>query len=128
MFHGVLSESELLLMKYLWEDTEKGHSGIVFANIMNYTQNQLGKIWKKQTVNTFLSRLKSKNYIAATPSGGKCEYTPIISRTEYFKSVAKKISPGANLDFPNCILDSLATNQPLTYGEKEEILEFIDSL
>ena len=128
MFHGVLSESELLLMKYLWEETEQGHSGIVFANIMNHAQIQLGKPWKKQTVNTFLSRLKSKDYITATPKGGKCVYSPNITRAEYFKSVAGRISPGANLDFPNSIINSLAGNQPLTYEEKEEILEYIDTL
>lgn len=125
MFHGVLSESELLLMKYLWDETEKGHSGIVFSDIMAYTQLKLGKPWKKQTVNTFLSRLKTKEFITATPNHGKCTYLPIVRRVDYFRLVVQRIYPAANVDFPDCIMDGVTGLRPLTQDEKEDIIDFI---
>ena len=55
-----LSEAEYEIMKFIWEQGDN----ISFNDIMEYTQKK-GHTWKKQTVQTFLTRLIDKGVLKA---------------------------------------------------------------
>lgn len=81
-----LSESEALIMEYLWD----ADSGRCFREITKYLNEEVGKDWKKQTMNTFLSRLTNKGLISAELKRGGRVYSPTVTRTEFATGRAKQ--------------------------------------
>ena len=73
-----LSEAEYEIMKFIWEQGDN----IGFNDIMEYTQKK-GHTWKKQTVQTFLTRLIDKGVLKAEKVGNKRYYSPSTTETEH---------------------------------------------
>jgi len=80
-----ISESELELMKIIWENN--GFS--LYAGIMDQLQNK-GVGWKKNTVLTFLSRLVDKKMLSIAKIGRRNEYKALVSETEYHTDQTKR--------------------------------------
>lgn len=55
---NVLSDTEFYILQYLWSL----ETPTTFAEILVHFTEE-GKTWKKQTVNTFLSRMIQKGYL-----------------------------------------------------------------
>lgn len=83
----LISESEGIIMDYLWKHEE----GKIFREIMEYLNVSCQKVWKKQTVNTFISRLTNKGLVVAKNCRGNRKYFPAMSYTEYKQGEAKNI-------------------------------------
>lgn len=66
----LISESEYLIMEYLWNHEE----GKMFGDIVTYLNETCQKNWTKQTINTFIKRLKDKGLIN-THNNIKKEFT-----------------------------------------------------
>lgn len=82
-----LSDTEYEIMCHFWEtEEEKG-----FSELMNYFQNEQDKIWKKQTLNTFLTRLIQKNLLQFKKVGNKKFYSVNMTKKEYEKFCAQEI-------------------------------------
>lgn len=82
-----LSDTEYEIMCHFWvTEDEKG-----FSELINYFQNEQGKIWKKQTLNTFLTRLIQKNLLQSRKVGNKKFYSVNMTKKEYQKFCAQKI-------------------------------------
>lgn len=64
-----LSKTEYEIMEYFWEMGDK----YTFGELMKYFNENLDKNWKKQTLNTFLSRLIEKGLLKK-----KKEQRPVI--------------------------------------------------
>ena len=73
-----ISESELTLMKIIWEQ----EGSALYADIMEQLKNR-GLPWKKNTVLTFLSRLVEKQMLAISKTGRKNEYKTLVLEEEY---------------------------------------------
>ena len=54
-----ISDCEEMIMKILWESEDD----LNLMEVTNRVSTRYGKIWKLQTVATFLTRLKSKGWI-----------------------------------------------------------------
>ncbi len=80
-----MSESEALIMEYLWESEDKRY----FAEIVEYLNRELHKNWKKQTINTFIKRLCDKGLIVWDSVGRNKHYYPAVSTEEYKKGEAE---------------------------------------
>ncbi len=82
-----LSDTEYEIMCHFWEtEDEKG-----FSELMNYFQNEQGKLWKKQTLNTFLTRLIQKNLLRFRKVGNKKFYKVNMTKREYERFCAQEI-------------------------------------
>ena len=81
-----LSDSEALIMEYLWD----ADGGRCFREITKHLNEEVGKEWKKQTMNTFLSRLTNKGLISAEVQRGGRVYSPTVTRTEFATGRAKQ--------------------------------------
>lgn len=73
-----ISESELLLMKIIWESD----GSALYARIMDALE-QRGMDWKKNTVLTFLARLVDKKMLSTNKIGHRNEYTALVLESEY---------------------------------------------
>ena len=81
-----MSQSESLIMKFLWKEGAKS-----FVEIMTFLNEEEGKEWKKQTVNTFIKRLSDKGLIAADETGKNRVYHAAVTDVEYEKGKAEKL-------------------------------------
>lgn len=81
-----MSQSESLIMHYLWREGAKS-----FVEIMTYLNEEEGRDWKKQTVNTFIKRLTDKGLITADETGKNRVYHAAVTNTEYEQGKAVKL-------------------------------------
>ena len=65
-----LSKTEYEIMEYFWGMGDK----YTFGELMKYFNENLDKNWKKQTFNTFLSRLIEKGLLKKEKEGKKTCY------------------------------------------------------
>ena len=107
-----LSEAEYEIMKFIWEQGDN----IGFNDIMEYTQKK-GHTWKKQTVQTFLTRLIDKGVLKAEKVGNKRYYSPSTTETEHICKWTH--------EFKNFMLAFTGGNS-LTEEEARELHEFLD--
>lgn len=73
-----LSDAEYEIMEYVW----KQEGEVIFKDVMAYLQER-GHEWKKQTVQTFLTRLIDKKALHAEKRGNKAYYTPVMTEAQY---------------------------------------------
>lgn len=73
-----ISESELQLMKIIWEQ----QGSALYADIMEHLASK-GLYWKKNTVLTFLSRLVDKQMLMAAKTGRRNLYKALVTEAEY---------------------------------------------
>ena len=76
-----LSDCEEMVMKILWE-SEKD---LNLLEVADRVHTRYGKIWKLQTVATFMTRLKSKGWIDIYKVKRYSYYHPIVSVDAYRK-------------------------------------------
>ena len=75
----LISESESMIMEYLWKQEE----GKTFGDITEYLNTTCQKDWKRQTINTFIKRLTEKGLLVSQNTVKKRVYYPAMNYTEY---------------------------------------------
>lgn len=117
-----LSDSELEIMKIVWENPEEA---TLFSYIMDGMAAK-GKPCQKNALIVLLSRLINKGYLSARKKGRRNEYTTLISETEYQTAQTKyflqKIYEG-NIKglVSNLIMGDLLTDEE--YEDLKTLLE-----
>lgn len=74
-----LGESELVIMKALWQAGEPVNAPRINAAVA-------GRGWKRTTVSTFLTRLTDKGALTCEKRDGQYYYAPALSEEEYRRS------------------------------------------
>ena len=124
MVQNAMSATEFYILKYLWSR----ETPATFSEIMTHFNEEEKKEWKKQTVNTFLTRLAQKGFLNIDKSGKRAIYIPSVSRKKYYEDYAQQIiedSYEGSLKNFDC---TFTENHKLTSNEKEELLTYIHSL
>ena len=67
MVRNAMSATEFYILQYLWTR----ETPATFSEIMVHFNEEEKKAWKKQTVNTFLSRLAQKGFLNVDKSGNR---------------------------------------------------------
>ena len=70
MVQNAMSATEFYILKYLWSR----ETPATFSEIMTHFNEEEKKEWKKQTVNTFLTRLAQKGFLNIDKSGKRAIY------------------------------------------------------
>lgn len=78
-----MSESEMQVMRILWDSPEPVISAQVIEQLSHSKQ------WKPSTVWTFLGRLVEKGYITAKKVGKRSFYSPALSEAQYREAQTK---------------------------------------
>ena len=82
-----MSQSESLIMEYLWKNDE----GKCFSEIMEYLNGELQKNWKKQTINTFIRHLIDKGLVTAEATQKSRRYHAALTPVQFARGKANKI-------------------------------------
>ena len=124
MVQNARSATEFYILKYLWSR----ETPATFSEIMTHFNEEEKKEWKKQTVNTFLTRLAQKGFLNIDKSGKRAIYIPSVSRKKYYEDYAQQIIEDSYEGSLKNFICAFTENHKLTSNEKEELLTYIHSL
>lgn len=124
MVQNAMSATEFYILKYLWSR----ETPVTFSEIMTHFNEEEKKEWKKQTVNTFLTRLAQKGFLNIDKSGKRAIYIPSVSRKKYYEDYAQQIIEDSYEGSLKNFVCAFTENHKLTSNEKEELLTYIHSL
>ncbi|MBP3398906.1 MAG: BlaI/MecI/CopY family transcriptional regulator [Erysipelotrichaceae bacterium] len=116
-----ISDSELAVMSYLWENGPKTASEIIAAL-------QKKKDWSSKTIRTMIDRLAAKEIIKVDRSQKELLFSPVITQKEYEKNTRKQL---ADRLYNGSIAQLLMNFVQQDELEKDEILElksYLDEL
>ncbi len=119
-----LTNSELLLMKTIWESEEP----LTVQEIMARANKQYEKKWKIQTVSTFLGRMVKKNYLTMERKGRTFCYYPLVTEEVYRKKELDRQIAFWGDDGLDALIASFTKTTHLTKEEKEKIRRLLDAM
>lgn len=121
---AILSETELYIMNYLWTV----HEPQTFSQLLQHFTETDGRDWKKQTLNTFLLRLKKKGYLTVSVSGVHRQYAPSVTKEAYQTQYAHQI---VDHDFGSSLtsfISAFTGGEKITEEEKRELMDYLKGL
>ena len=75
-----LSKTERAILEIFWE----AEGPLIFKEIMELVNERLGKDWKKQTVNTYLTALQNAGLLHADKRCARAYfYSPVYTKEQY---------------------------------------------
>ena len=119
-----MSATEFYILQYLWTR----ETPATFAEIMVHFNEVEKKAWKKQTVNTFLSRLSQKGFLNIDKSGKRAIYIPSVSSKKFYENYAKEIVDDSYEGSLKNFICAFTKGHKLTGAEKEDLLAYIQTL
>ncbi len=119
-----LSQTEREIMEYFW-DAEGEHD---FASLMKYFNEEGGKEWKKQTLNTFLSRLLDKGLLERRMEGRKAYYRYRLDRKQYEQEKAKEVLENGYDGKLSHFIAALTGSSHVTEDDEQELLNYIQKM
>lgn len=119
-----MTNSELLLMKTIWESEEP----LTVQEIMARANKQYEKKWKIQTVSTFLGRMVKKNYLTMERKGRTFCYYPLVTEEVYRKKELDRQIAFWGDDGLDALIASFTKTTHLTKEEKEKIRRLLDAM
>ena len=124
MVRNAMSATEFYILQYLWTR----ETPATFAEIMVHFNEVEKKAWKKQTVNTFLSRLSQKGFLNIDKSGKRAIYIPSVSSKKFYENYAKEIVDDSYEGSLKNFICAFTIGHKLTGAEKEDLLAYIQTL
>ena len=124
MVRNAMSATEFYILQYLWTR----ETPATFAEIMVHFNEVEKKAWKKQTVNTFLSRLSQKGFLNIDKSGKRAIYIPSVSSKKFYENYAKEIVDDSHEGSLKNFICAFTKGRKLTGTEKEDLLAYIQTL
>lgn len=119
-----LSDTELMIMEYLWsQNTPK-----TFSEIKAFFEATTNKNWKKQTLSTFLLRLVKKEALYANHQEAKVTYYPALSSEEYYQQYTSQIIQTSFHGSLTSFISAFTENKKLSASDKEELMDFLKGL
>ena len=124
MVRYAMSATEFYILQYLWTR----ETPATFSEIMVHFNEEEKKAWKKQTVNTFLSRLAQQGFLNIDKSGNRAIYIKSVTSKKFYenfdKVIVKDYYKGAFID----LNAAFTAGNKLSAAEKAEILSYIQTL
>ncbi|TCO53964.1 BlaI/MecI/CopY family transcriptional regulator [Caldanaerobacter subterraneus] len=115
-----ISESELEVMKIIWELKQASSSEIV-ERLVKTT------CWKPKTIHTLINRLVEKGALKAEKSKGKAYiYFPVISEEEYRSHASKTFLEKVFNGSLSLMLASFIKEQKVSKEEIEKLKKLLD--
>lgn len=116
-----LSKTEYEIMEYFWSMGNE----YTFGELMKYFNEEDNKNWKKQTLNTFLSRLIEKGLLERKKEGTKAYYHAVVTKTQFKQNKAKAILEECYEGKISHFIAALTGNTKITSVDEQELIEHI---
>ena len=116
-----MSETEQEIMEVLWKSSPKtlGELRDIFAD--------RGKVWKPQTLATFMSRLVEKELIVWEQRGRARYYSPALTKAEYEGAKAKTLLDTLFKGSLQSFVAALYDGDALSEQDIAEMKEWVES-
>lgn len=114
-----LSETELELMKVIWESEPP----VTSTELLQIFAAR-GKGWKGQTISTFLSRLVDKGVLESTRHGRTNKYVPLITPDDYKLAEAEHVLDGLYQGSVKNLIAALYDGDKLSDEDIEELKQW----
>lgn len=124
MVRNAMSATEFYILQYLWTR----ETPATFSEIMVHFNETEHKEWKKQTVNTFLSRLSQKGFLNIDKSGKRAIYIPSVTEKKFYEQYAQDIIKDSYQCSLKNFVCAFTAGHKLTAAEKDELLNYIKTL
>ena len=116
-----LPDAELAVMQAIWAVGGEAGRGDIEGALASHG-------WSANTLNTYLTRLCEKGFLASRREGRTNLYTPLVSKERYLefesRSVVKRLYGGSLGSF----VAALNAEQPLEQREIDELRQFLDDM
>ena len=119
-----LSQTEHEIMEFFW-DAQKEYD---FKELMQHFNEEGGKEWKKQTLNTFLSRLLDKGLLERRMEGRKAYYRYRLDQKQYEQEKAKEVLENGYDGKISHFIAALTGNDHVTEADEQELLDYIQKM
>lgn len=124
MVRNAMSATEFYILQYLWSR----ETPATFSEIMVHFNEDDKKEWKKQTVNTFLSRLSQKGFLNIDKSGKRAIYIPAVTAEKFYENYAKEVVDDSYQGSIKNFICALTAGRKVDDAEKKELLAYINTL
>ena len=117
------SSSERKIMEFLWNEKD----GLSFGEIINLVNQDDSNIRKKQTINTYLTRLIAKNLLIKKNGDTRLKtlYFPKYTKEEYNRKMIEKL---LEENYENSLLEFIKQLSGGEYLSKEDAQKIINVL
>lgn len=120
----LMTDCEQIVMKSVWD----AGKDVSLQEIMKDLETRFHKVWKRQTISTFLLHLIEKGYLRSYRQGRVFYYVPLVKEADYKSEQTKMF-----LDFwfegsPSGMIASLSDMKELSKEEVEKIKELAAKL
>lgn len=117
-----LTATEKEIMEFFWNQSDKS----TFGEIYNYFVDEKHKTWKKQTLQTHLLHLVTKNVLINQKKGNTYLYYPKISKNEYIETYTKEFLDNIFGGSIKKLLFAIRGKNKLDDKSIEELKEFLE--
>ncbi|ROR22108.1 putative transcriptional regulator [Mobilisporobacter senegalensis] len=114
-----LPDSELIIMKVIWDSSEPVGIGKIIEVIAKE------KDWTRSTVQVLLSRLEERGFIKAQKKGRLKYYTPLIDEDLYCKKETKTFLEHFYNNSYKKLIASLVEDNNIGEGDIEDIIQIL---
>ena len=111
-------------MEYFWGMGDK----YTFGELMKYFNENLDKNWKKQTLNTFISRLIEKGLLKKEKEGTKTCYQMKITKAQFKQNKARAILKESYDGKISHFIAALTGDDAITDVDEQELLSQIKAI
>lgn len=116
-----LSKTENEVMHFFWNRNDK----FTFGEVYDYFIDEKGKTWKKQTLQTYLSRLVKKGVLANEKKGNTYLYFAKVDEKEYIQNWTKNFLNNTFNGSVKSFLSALSGDCNLDEKTINELKEFL---
>lgn len=117
-----LTDTEYEIMSIFWEKK----APLTFGEIQKICSAELQKDWKKQTLNTYLSKLVSSGLLAVKKDGTKNKYYAEIEKKDFMKYWLNDLCDSVFRGSISNLVLTYAGSQPIDKEEVEKLKKLID--
>lgn len=114
-----ITDCEQLVMKCVWDSEED----LSMMQMVDLVQEKYGKVWKPQTISTFLARLVKKGYLEMTRHGRVFFYHQIIEHQDYVQTLSKEYVDFWFKGDASSFIDAVKKERGLTEEEVTKLKE-----
>lgn len=118
-----MSETEQEIMEVLWGS----ESARTLNELLDFFANERGRVWKPQTLATFMSRLVEKELILWERRGRTRYYRPAMTKAEYDGAKAKTLLDTLFSGSLQSFVAALYDGDALTEQDIAEMKEWVES-
>lgn len=118
-----LTETEMEIMEEIWKREET-----TFKELLEYFNGNAGRGWRKQTLGSYLNKLKNQGLLLTDETNKNFRYCPAITKKQLIKLWTRKLVDSVFHGSIPELIAAFAGDEKLDEKEITELREYLESL